>query len=121
MTTALMSDANLAKISFNNTSNNHLRCSIKMGNEYVPFLSLQGLKSKSFQNFKLNSHVRCSIQINKTSFTVLTYFQTRFSGEYDLLLSQVKCYTCKNRKTRWATIAVYPNGEAYYNKLNHLK
>ncbi|MCK5537065.1 MAG: hypothetical protein KAI79_09570 [Bacteroidales bacterium] len=119
--TLILANEKSVQVSFTNNSSNTLNCSIKMGKDYVPFINLRGEKSKSFQNFKLNSQVRCSISIDNRSSTVLTYFKAHISGEYELLLKKVKWDKGTKSKTRWATIVVYPNGEAHYNKLNHLK
>lgn len=106
-------------VTFVNNSEKLLKCGLQTGNEYTPFIRLQPGGSKHFENFKIGSHVRCSTDIDKIerSSTVLTYFTVNTEGVYELLQERVACDTCR-LKFRWATIVTFPNGEAYYTKLN---
>ena len=102
-------------VTFNNNSDNLLKCEVKTDNEYTPFIRLQPGASKRFENFKLGSQVRCQTIIDDHSSTVLTYFNVNTEGIYELLKERVHCETCPS-KLRWATIVTFPNGEAYYTK-----
>jgi hypothetical protein len=104
-------------VTFMNNSEKLLRCDLKTGNEYTPFIRLQPGSSKHFENFKIGSQVRCYTDIDKTghSSTPLTYFSVNTEGVYELLQERVACETCP-AKFRFATIVTFPNGEAFYNK-----
>lgn len=103
-------------VTFLNNSEKLLKCWIKIGNEYTPFIRLEPGKTKEFEGFKVDSDVRCQTEIDKNrSSTMLTYFSIKTEGVYELLQERVHCETCPS-KVRWATIVTYPNGEAFYTK-----
>lgn len=102
---------------FVNNSEKLLKCWIKTGSEYTPFIRLESGNSKSFEGFKIGADVRCSTEVDKKqgSTTMLTYFSVKSEGIYELLQERVPCATCPS-KVRWATIVTFPNGEAFYTK-----
>lgn len=112
----VFSYAGTKNVTFLNNSPKLLKCWIKKNNDYIPFIRLEPGKSKSFEDFKLNSDVRCSTEIEKNhSTTMLTYFSIKTEGVYELLQERVSCESCPS-KIRWATIVTFPNGDAFYNK-----
>jgi hypothetical protein len=106
-----------SSVAFVNNSEKLLSCSIQTEKDYIPFIRLQSGSSKRFENFKLASQVRCQTEVDKTerSSTFITYFSVNTEGEYELLQERVPCESCPS-KIRWATIVVFPNGEAHYTK-----
>lgn len=114
-----MATENSPQVSFVNNSDKLLKCSIKINNIYTPFIRLKPGSSKYFDGFELGSQVRCTTFIDKTqrSSTILTYFNVKTDGVYELLHEIVPCDTCTS-KFRPATIVVFPNGESYYAKLS---
>jgi len=105
-------------VTFLNNSSNLLKCSTYTNGKYTPFLRLHPEQSKSIAAFAKGSALRCWHQISSNSSTPLTYFNVNQAGIYDLLMEKVECgRECSNVKSRWATIASLPSGEAIYNKM----
>lgn len=114
------SQNNGISVTFKNNSNNTLKCWIFQQDDYVPFINLNGKQERHFENFNAGSNVRCAIDIDSNSSTVLTYFDVKTAGTHELLLDKVPCPSCREKggkDWRWATIIVYPNGQADYNRL----
>lgn len=107
----------LIDVTFRNTSNEELRCSIRPYAEFIPFLSIKSGGEKRFDGFKAGTRARCSIFFDGGAYsTILTYFVIDKAGVYDILLERVHCDTCKNRTWRWATVVVDPSGHPEHSR-----
>lgn len=113
----VLSQEKSISVSFKNNSNNILKCEVLGQSDYVPFINLEGKQERHFDNFNAGSKVRCYISIDNRSTTVLTYFDIISAGNYELLFDRVPCPSCRGIDWRWATVVVYPNGQADYNRL----
>lgn len=108
---------------FYNNSSKLLKCSIKDGNDYLPFVRLGPEDSKSFDLFIIGKEIRCSTVIDKNegSSTTLTYFEVKDIGKYEFLQEYVSCPKCSGKnKNRYATIVVFPNGKPFYTKFSSI-
>lgn len=106
-------------VTFNNNSDKTLKCSSSISGQYTPFLRLHPEQSKSISAFSKGTKLRCYHMLTSNSTTPLTYFSATQAGTYELLMDRITCgKECSyGHKTRQATIAVPPDGQAIYNKM----
>jgi hypothetical protein len=112
----VLSQEKSGNVSFQNNSNNFISCGINGRNGYVTFLQISSKQKKNFDRFVLGSAIRCFALLDANSTTVFTYFNVTSAGVHEFLLDRVPCERCYERSSRWATIIVYPNGQADYTK-----